>query len=69
MKKNYNLGKLRKTTRRNIRKYTRKKQNKPYLLKLDILYSYAMCKMGIGRLRKSGGQKIDLISLLLNKFS
>ena len=23
----------------------------------------------IGRLRKSGGQKIDLISLLLNKFS
>ena len=24
---------------------------------------------GIGRLRKSGGQKIDLISLLLNKFS
>ena len=25
--------------------------------------------LGIGRLRKSGGQKIDLISLLLNKFS
>ena len=23
----------------------------------------------IGRLRKSGGQKVDLISLLLNKFS
>ena len=26
-------------------------------------------EVGIGRLRKSGGQKIDLISLLLNKFS
>ena len=25
--------------------------------------------IGIGHLRKSGGQKIDLISLLLNKFS
>ena len=24
---------------------------------------------GMGRLRKSGGQKIDLITLLLNRFS
>ena len=32
-------------------------------------FSVKCSRLSIGRLRKSGGQKIDLISLLLNKFS
>ena len=36
------------------------------LKQLSLVYEM---KPFIGRLRKSGGQKIDLISLLLNKFS
>ena len=33
------------------------------------IHSETTCVLFIGRLRKSGGQKIGLISLLLNKFS
>ena len=35
----------------------------------NVSYTQIICKLRIGRLRKSGGQKIDLISLLLNKLS
>ena len=38
-------------------------------LRKNTTHSEPLIELSIGRLRKSGGQKIDLISLLLNKFS
>ena len=36
---------------------------------LSVFNIHILWQGDIGRLRKNGGQKIDLISLLLNKFS
>ena len=48
---------------RNSGSYNNKKE------KLDVRYDDIRISVYIGRLRRNGGQKIDLISLLLNKFS
>ena len=63
----WSIGKIKKYYRRILMKFPRLQDFEPRCSK--VIKTYKMLMYFIGRLRKSGEQKVDSISLLLNKFS